>query len=155
MFRGQRILQDTTVQRLRCKTDATHSDHLAHKSLSYLACATHYCRYHHEEKDRKSYFPTMVKLVQIEESPKPEKEAGFRPHQQQDQMEPTKGDLRAEDVANTLLVRGQRVTPKRDEQWLVVSNQADNEQLLQRRLRLVGTAVHKSLRGSTYLENGP
>ncbi len=45
-------------------------------------------------------------------------------------MEPTEGDLETEDAANMLLVRGQGVTPKKDKQWLVVSDWADNEQLL-------------------------
>ncbi len=74
---------------------------------------------------------------------------------QEGRIEPTKGDLGAEDVANTLLAQGYRVMPRKDEQWLVISDWAEDEQLLWQQLRPASTAVYKSLKGSTYLEDGP
>src|SRR5438552_8575972 len=65
LIRNKKAFRDEKAQKRNPADDATHPDHLLHGTLSYRAYATEICRYHWEEKDRKSYHPSTVKPVWV------------------------------------------------------------------------------------------
>ena len=63
--RNKGVLRDFSVEAMTKREDVTRPGHRMHGSMSYLACDTNYCKYHREEKERRSYYPGKVDPIWI------------------------------------------------------------------------------------------
>ena len=63
--RNKGVLRDFSVEAITKREDVTRPGHWMHRTMSYLAYDTNYCKYYREEKERRSYYPGKVDPIWI------------------------------------------------------------------------------------------